>query len=241
MVSPTLTFALSPTSQCLNSGHVPAIFAFVVRFRYDSAMILNRLRNYLPANGRNLHLSSCGRYFQMAGSERFSDIARSLQNGTHDASPEDPMLPALEDLRSEVQDIVNAFQARLRSHKQAAAELFDDKPLDTHEDDVAVEAGSDHAQAKLPVAVPSLGSHGIVEGQENRPSSDAIPPVLLGRSEDEVIAALGRAPAVQADGRSAHTESSDDTETSVTDASGTDEKLPLERQATAQVPEHVEL
>ncbi|KAL4266044.1 hypothetical protein AB1N83_004460 [Pleurotus pulmonarius] len=174
-------------------------------------------------------------------SERFSDIARSLQNGTHDASPEDPMLPALEDLRSEVQDIVNAFQARLRSHKQAAAELFDDKPLDTHEDDVAVEAGSDHAQAKLPVAVPSLGSHGIVEGQENRPSSDAIPPVLLGRSEDEVIAALGRAPAVQADGRSAHTESSDDTETSVTDASGTDEKLPLERQATAQVPEHVEL
>ncbi|KDQ26812.1 hypothetical protein PLEOSDRAFT_1113225 [Pleurotus ostreatus PC15] len=203
-------------------------------------MILNRLRNYLPANGRNLHLSSCGRYFQMAGSERFSDIARSLQNGTHDASPEDPMLPALEDLRSEVQDIVNAFQARLRSHKQAAAELFDDKPLDTHGDDVAVEADSDRAQPKLPVSAPSLGSHGILEGQENRPSSDAIPPVVLGRSEDEVVAALGRA-AAQADGRSAHTESSDDTETSVTDASGTDEKLPLERQTTAQVPEHVEL
>ncbi|KAG9223905.1 hypothetical protein CCMSSC00406_0004479 [Pleurotus cornucopiae] len=209
-------------------------------------MILNRLRNYLPTNGRNLHLSSCGRYFQMAGSERFSDIARSLQNGTHDASPEDPMLPALEDLRSEVQDIVNAFQARLRSHKQAAAELFDDKPLDTHGNDVAVEADSDRAQEpdeaqpKLPVSVPSLGSHGIVEGQENRPSSDSIPPVVLGRFEDEVVAALGRA-AVQADGRSAHTESSDDTETSVTDASGTDEKLPLERQTTAQVPEHVEL
>lgn len=181
----------------------------------------------------------------MAGSERFSDIARSLQNGTHDASPEDPMLPALEDLRSEVQDIVNAFQARLRSHKQAAAELFDDKPLDTHGDDVAVETDSaraqeNEAQPKLPISVPPLGSHEIVEGQENRPSSDAIPPVVLGRSEDEVVAALGRA-AVQADGRSAHTESSDDTETSVTDASGTDEKLPLERQTTAQVPEHVEL
>lgn len=98
------------------------------------------------------------------------------------------MLPALADLEAEVQDVVIGFETRLRRVKrngerifgatQGSAEVTDDEESDT---------SADETVSTLPVEQDGKKTAGV---------DDSIPDihhVVIGRSKEEVVAALNRA------------------------------------------------
>jgi hypothetical protein len=58
-----------------------------------------------------LILTSC--FNLLSAYERFDQLARSLQNGTHPEAPEDKLVPALDDLDYEVQTMIDGFAMRM--------------------------------------------------------------------------------------------------------------------------------
>lgn len=113
-------------------------------------------------------------------SENFTELATSIQRGTHPSPPINPILPVLEDLESEVQDIVTGFETRLRRLKR-------DGERNLGQVDVAADesvSASEPTVSILPVPEDEIRRHG---------AKDDIPPVIVGRTKEEVVEALGRA------------------------------------------------
>ncbi|THH10345.1 hypothetical protein EW145_g1375 [Phellinidium pouzarii] len=111
------------------------------------------------------------------------DEALALANGSHATPYPNPVMDAFEDLQSEVQDITVGFETRLRRMKREGDRAFS---VDTSTDDSMRE--SEPEFSILPISDDDT-AQGRAEEKILQEVSDAI----LGRSEDEVVAALGRA------------------------------------------------
>ncbi|PSR82591.1 hypothetical protein PHLCEN_2v6024 [Hermanssonia centrifuga] len=121
-------------------------------------------------------------------SENFAAQALSIHNGTHPSPPINPVIPALEDLQNEVQDVVVGFETRLRRIKRNGERAFGAAPeADSEADDHELhESASDETVSILPI---EDDKHKDVEDGE----SPAVPPVVIGRSKEEILSALDRA------------------------------------------------
>lgn len=114
------------------------------------------------------------------GVDNFTALATSIQDGSHPSPPINPVLPALEDLQNEVQDVVVGFETRLRRIKRNGQRAFGAAPDDTDTSDVA----SDETVSILPI---QDDGHKVSMGE-----SPAAPAVVIGRSKEEVLSALNR-------------------------------------------------
>lgn len=115
-------------------------------------------------------------------SETFAQEANSIQNGTHESLIMDnPVIPIFEDLESEVQDVVIGFETRLRRIKRDGERSFNSVQKD--EEKVAVtdpERDVGPEVSILPIPEEGAGERVYV------------PPVVIGRSKEEVLEALGK-------------------------------------------------
>ncbi|KAH7924159.1 hypothetical protein BV22DRAFT_1013926 [Leucogyrophana mollusca] len=114
-------------------------------------------------------------------SERFTDEATSIQNGTHPSGSANPLTPIIEDLELEVQDVVIGFETRLRRIKRDGERAFSSTQKEE-------EKGSGTA----PEPEPEVSILPIPETDARGETVNYIPPVVIGRGKDEVLEALGR-------------------------------------------------
>lgn len=113
-------------------------------------------------------------------SDNFTAYANAIQDGTHASAVPNPVLPAIADLQSEVQDIVVGFGTRLRrlrrTGERALTQGFSDPGSPATDDTVSILPIDDSSKVESPADVD-------------------VPPVVIGRSKQEVLAALDRAAA----------------------------------------------
>lgn len=113
-------------------------------------------------------------------SDNFTALANSIQNGSHPSPPINPVLTILADLQAEVQDLVLGFETRLRRVRRngerafSASEKQEQAPSDAHEDDQ--------------VSILPIDENEIEDSSADVP----VPPVVIGKSKEEVLQALGR-------------------------------------------------
>lgn len=114
-------------------------------------------------------------------SENFAQEAASIQNGTHpsDTAP-NPVLPVIEDIESEIRDIAIAFETRLRRIKRDGERAFNNGNGN---------GTASHEEDKVSATEPEVSILPIPDATE-RPNTVAVPPVIIGRSQEEVLEAL---------------------------------------------------
>ncbi|KAG2346832.1 hypothetical protein BDR05DRAFT_959001 [Suillus weaverae] len=115
-------------------------------------------------------------------SEKFAQEANSIQNGTHEnLIMDNPITPILEDLESEVQDVVIGFETRMRRIKRDGERAFNSIQKD-EEKGTATDLERDVGPevSILPIPEEGAGKYAYV------------PPVVIGRSKEEVLEALGK-------------------------------------------------
>lgn len=115
-------------------------------------------------------------------SEKFTEEANSIQNGTHDhLTVDNPIIPIFEDLESEVQDVVIGFETRLRRIKRDGERAFNSVQKDEEKGTVTdPEHNVEPVVSILPIPEEGASEHAYV------------PPVVIGRSKEEVLEALGK-------------------------------------------------
>jgi hypothetical protein len=114
--------------------------------------------------------------FNSQGSEEFADQAYAIQNGSHPSPPINPVIPAMRELQSELEDIAVGFDSRLRRIKRTGERAFTGAPVDGDE-------------------VPGDAEFSILPIPEETAvdESEEVPPVILGRSKEQVLEALNMA------------------------------------------------
>lgn len=118
-------------------------------------------------------------------SEKFAQEANSIQNGTYENLVVDnPIIPIFEDLELEVQDIVIGFETRMRRIKRDGERAFNSVQKD-EEKGTATDSDRDVGPEVSILPIPEEGASGYV------------PPVVIGRSKEEVLEALGRAESLE--------------------------------------------
>lgn len=111
-------------------------------------------------------------------SENFTELAASIQNGTHSSPPINPIPSALGEIESQVKIVVNDFETRLRQLKHDGGLAFSEHVTD---EDKTVSAPQ---VSVLPVPDDEIERHD---------GTGDIPPVIIGRSKEQVVDALSRA------------------------------------------------
>lgn len=113
-------------------------------------------------------------------SENFTQQATAIQKGNHSSPPINPVVNVLEELESEIEDIVKGFETRLQKLKHDGESAFGgqvdnaDKTGSTSEPEFSI----------LPVPKDEVDSED---------ATGDIPPVVVGRSKKEVMDAFSRA------------------------------------------------
>lgn len=110
----------------------------------------------------------------------YTNQALAIQNGSHPSPPINPVLRVVDDLESEVQDIVVGFETRLRRLKRNGATVYGVSPPDDVDED---EDAPEPEFSVLPA--PPEDPKKVAELKD-------IPPVILGRGQAEVLEALGK-------------------------------------------------
>lgn len=126
------------------------------------------------------------RYHSLMGvSDNYAEEAASVQNGTHPSIVvANPLAPITEDLRSEVRDIVIGFETRLRRLKREGERAFNGNGVVQKEEE------------KGPVSEPEVSILPIPGTDTRERMQTFIPPVVIGRSKEEVLDALKKASAL---------------------------------------------
>ena len=96
-----------------------------------------------------------------------------MQDGSHPSPPINPIVPVLEELQAEVEDVISGYNARLRKIKRDGARAFG-----------APDADADDTVSILPV-----------DDAEDADAELDAANVVVGRGKEEVEAALHRAAA----------------------------------------------
>jgi len=103
--------------------------------------------------------------------EAFKEEGLMIQNDTHPSPLPNPILPSIQDLRSEVEDVIVGFETRLRRIKRNGDRAF---------------ASTEESQPGPEVSVlPIVPEEQVVQ--------EAVPPVLIGKSQEEVLQMLDNA------------------------------------------------
>lgn len=101
-------------------------------------------------------------------------------------------MDALNDLESEVEDITVGFETRLRRIKREGERVFaSDEPLDLEGDETS---SSDDAE----MSILPISGDGTAKGKPEDKVLQEVSDAILGRSGEEVVAALERAESVVA-------------------------------------------
>ncbi|KAI6044418.1 hypothetical protein EDC04DRAFT_367432 [Pisolithus marmoratus] len=115
----------------------------------------------------------------MEVSDNYAEEAASIQNGTHPSIlVVNPLAPITEDLQSEVGDIVVGFETRLRRLKREGERAFNSNGSVQKEE----EKGSVSEPEVSILPVPGIDTRERMQ--------TFIPPVIIGRSQEEVLDAL---------------------------------------------------
>ncbi|KAI0294326.1 hypothetical protein B0F90DRAFT_1757566 [Multifurca ochricompacta] len=137
------------------------------------------------------------RYHALLGkSNNFTDLANSIQNGSHPSPPIDPVPDAMHDLQLEVQDIISGFETRFRRIKRNGLKAFDTVTGNVMDEGKAGQDGGDSAQSAEASILPVPG------GDQLDPDAPVFKEEFpaIGRGRAEVEEALARAEAVQNQG-----------------------------------------
>ncbi|KAF9244141.1 hypothetical protein BU15DRAFT_71706 [Melanogaster broomeanus] len=127
------------------------------------------------------------RYHALIGtSEQYAEEAASIQNGTHPSAPApNPLIPIFDDLQSEVRDVVIGFETRLRRIKRDGERAFN-----SNNGNDAAQKEEEKGSAVEPepeVSILPVPHEGVRGGAQ-----EFIPHVVIGRSQEEVLEALGK-------------------------------------------------
>ncbi|KAI0630587.1 hypothetical protein C8Q77DRAFT_1134116 [Trametes polyzona] len=125
------------------------------------------------------------RYHDLARKgENFTQHVYSVQDGSHPSPPINPVIPAIQDLQNEVEDVVAGFQTRLRQINRNGARSFG--TAEELADDAEAPESGDETVSILPIEESALPEH------TQTPADVDVPPVVIGRGKEEVEAALNR-------------------------------------------------
>jgi hypothetical protein len=72
-----------------------------------------------------IHLCYLLNCLVLKGSNNFTELANSIQNGSHSSPPVDPIPSAMHDLQLELQDVIAGFETRFRRIKRNGFRTFD--------------------------------------------------------------------------------------------------------------------
>lgn len=156
---------------------------------------------------------------QNSASENFTELAASIQNGTHHSPPIDPIPSVLAEFASEINGIAEDFEIRLRRLKHDGRFAFGERVDDG--DDTMLTSPPEFSILPVPDEVEK---HGAIKD---------IPPVFIGRSKEEVVDALGRADEEETETLSPHSAEEDKFVVDATRSAPTE--------ASQAVPVHMEL
>jgi hypothetical protein len=132
----------------------------------------------LPANA-----VVCVCVFLVSGSNSFTELANSIQNGTHPSPPVNPVSGAMQELQLELQDVITGFETRFRRIKRNGFKAFDSLSEEEVEQDV---------ESLQPLEVSILSVPSEDESDPAAPVFGSEFPVI-GRGKAEVEEALARA------------------------------------------------
>ncbi|KAH9987154.1 hypothetical protein BJV74DRAFT_842836 [Russula compacta] len=155
------------------------------------------------------------RYHALVGkSNNFTDLAMSIQNGSHPSPPINPISDAMQELQTELQDVIAGFETRYRRIKRHGFKAFDSPPSDKigeEEVEQVIESpeppeasifptpgdqynlGTPVVESESPVAAPQVSILPIPEDE-----SDPVTPIfgsefpVIGRGKAEVEEAFAR-------------------------------------------------
>jgi len=120
-------------------------------------------------------------------SDNFTELANSIQNGSHPSPPVDPIPSAMHDLQLELQDVIAGFETRFRRIKRNGFKAFDYLPGDTMDEEETEQDSESHQSPEvsiLPIPEDESNSATPILGSE-------FP--MVGRGKVEVEEALARA------------------------------------------------
>lgn len=137
-----------------------------------------------------MHLCYVLNCLVLKGSNNFTELANSIQNGSHPSPPIDPIPSALHDLQLELQDVIAGFETRFRRIKRNGLRTFDSLSEDTTEEEESEQVFESHHP-------PEFSILPIPEDESNSatPILESEFPVV-GRGKAEVEEAFARAEAV---------------------------------------------
>ncbi|KAF7966541.1 hypothetical protein HWV62_6941 [Athelia sp. TMB] len=162
------------------------------------------------------------RYHDLArASENFTTRVTELQRGTGESPMHNPITAILEDLEEELQDIVGGFEARHRSLRRDGERALSGKAPQP------IASASEPELSILPV--PQDDGNGETKAAD-------IPPIIIGRSQEEIVDALSRAESAGTSSHTVHEEPADTVETLAHEAS-----MEAEKATSTPIPAHVEL
>ncbi|KAF8489876.1 hypothetical protein F5888DRAFT_1743850 [Russula emetica] len=142
------------------------------------------------------------RYHALVGrSNNFTELANSIQNGSHPSPPIDPIPSVMHDLQLELQDVIAGFETRFRRIKRNGFRTFDSLSGDTMDEEENEHVSESHQP-------PEVSILPIPEDESNPILGNELP--VVGRGKAEVEEAFARAEAVM---EGEHPQDSTDDET----------------------------
>ena len=126
----------------------------------------------------------------LKGSNNFTELANSIQNGSHPSPPVDPIPSVMHDLEVELQDVITGFETRFRRIKRNGLRTFDSLSEDTMDEEENEQVFESHPPPEVSI-LP-------IPEDESKPSTPILGSELpvVGRGKAEVEEALARAEAV---------------------------------------------
>ena len=120
-------------------------------------------------------------------SDNFTQLANSIQNGSHPSPPIDPIPSAMNDLQLELQDVIASFETRFRRIKRNGFKAFDSFPEDTIDEEETEQGSESHPSPEVSI-LP-------IPGDASNPTTPILKSEfpVVGRGKEEVEEALVRA------------------------------------------------
>jgi hypothetical protein len=125
---------------------------------------------------RMRRLSGC----LLSESNNFTDLAKSIQNGSHPSPPIDPVPNAMHELELELSDVITGFETRFRRIKRNGFKALDSFPEETIDKEEA-EQGTESPQSPEVLVVPLPGGESYLGTPVfgNDPSTAELPDVSI--------------------------------------------------------------
>jgi hypothetical protein len=126
----------------------------------------------------------------MKGSNNFTELANSIQNGSHPSPPIDPVPSAMHDLQLELQDVIAGFETRFRRLRRNGSRAFNSLSGDAMDEEETEQVSESHQSPEfsiLPIPEDDSSPATPISGSE-------LP--VVGRGKAEVEEAYTRAEVV---------------------------------------------